>query len=44
MDEPMEHDRRNEPDLPGLWSEAAWGVGLIGAVIVTVSIIAVLGP
>jgi hypothetical protein len=44
MDEPRERDQRDDHDLRALWSEAVWGVGLIGAVLATVSIIAALGP
>jgi hypothetical protein len=44
MDEPLEDDHRDDPDLRALWSEAVWGVGLIGAVIAMVSVIAAFGP
>jgi len=43
MDESLPPDHREDPDLRGLWSEAIWGLGLIGTVMVLVSVIAAFG-
>jgi hypothetical protein len=40
MDERTEFDLRDDPEARQLWSEAAWGLGMIGTVLVMVALIA----
>jgi hypothetical protein len=40
MDEPTRIDHRDEREARQLWSEAVWGLGMIGAVLVMVALIA----
>jgi hypothetical protein len=40
MDEPTRVDSRDDREARQLWSEAVWGLGMIGTVLVMVALIA----
>jgi hypothetical protein len=43
MDEPLNVRGEDDPDVHALWSEALWGLGLIGTVLAIVAVIAAFG-